>query len=207
MKWIVVALGVMGSAVAAVVLIPVAFVFVLVFALGNAGKVNASASGSNPISLGAPVHLGVVNPPSAIVTLDEAVAAAPRSLVSCSVSASLLLAQQDIESGYNPTASSGAGAQGLSQFEPATFAGYDHPVPPGGASPPSPWNPTDSAYAEARMLCADGVTTNPTAALITYNCGSTSASCQAASSGYASKIISLAEQISALPSKTPTIHA
>jgi len=205
MKWLVVALGVAGSAVAAVVLIPLAFVIVIAFSLGNAGKTPASAS--SPLNLGKPVHLGVVNPPSVIVTLDEAVAAAPRSLVSCSVSASLLLAQQDVESDYDPTAASGAGAQGLSQFEPATFAEYAHPVPPGGASPPSPWNPTDSAYAEARMLCSDGVTTNPTAALITYNCGSTSASCQAASSGYASKIISLAEQISALPSKTPTIHA
>ncbi len=49
-----------------------------------------------------------------------------------------------------------AGAQGPMQFEPATFAAYDRPVPPGGASPPSPYDPTDAVYAAARMLCANG---------------------------------------------------
>ena len=43
------------------------------------------------------------------------------------------------------------------QFEPATFRRYDLPVPPGGAAPPSPYDPVDAAYAAARMLCADGV--------------------------------------------------
>ncbi len=42
------------------------------------------------------------------------------------------------------------------QFEPATFAEYDTPVPPGGASPPSPYDPTDAVYAAARLLCANG---------------------------------------------------
>ncbi|MHB1511495.1 MAG: C40 family peptidase [Acidimicrobiales bacterium] len=49
-----------------------------------------------------------------------------------------------------------AGAEGPMQFEPATFAAYDQPVPPGGASPPSPYDPTDAVYAAARMLCANG---------------------------------------------------
>jgi len=56
-----------------------------------------------------------------------------------------------VHSGANP-----AGAQGPMQFEPATFAEYDTPVPPGGASPPSPYDPTDAVYAAARMLCANG---------------------------------------------------
>ena len=42
------------------------------------------------------------------------------------------------------------------QFEPATFAAYDEPVPPGGATPPTPYDPTDAVYAAARMLCANG---------------------------------------------------
>ncbi len=42
------------------------------------------------------------------------------------------------------------------QFLPATFAAYDEPVPPGGADPPSPYDPVDAIYAAARMLCADG---------------------------------------------------
>lgn len=49
-----------------------------------------------------------------------------------------------------------AGAEGPMQFEPDTFASYAHPVPPGGATPASPYDPTDAIYAAARMLCADG---------------------------------------------------
>ena len=42
-----------------------------------------------------------------------------------------------------------AGAEGIMQFEPATFVAYDEPVPPGGADPPSPYDPTDAVYAAA----------------------------------------------------------
>jgi len=49
-----------------------------------------------------------------------------------------------------------AGAEGPMQFEPATFAAYDLPVPPGGVSPPDVYDPVDAVYAAARMLCADG---------------------------------------------------
>ena len=40
------------------------------------------------------------------------------------------------------------------QFLPATFAAYDWPVPPGGVSPPGPYDPADAVYAAARDLCA-----------------------------------------------------
>jgi cell wall-associated NlpC family hydrolase len=49
-----------------------------------------------------------------------------------------------------------AGAMGPMQFEPGTFAAYDQPVPPGGANPPTPYDPTDAVFAAARMLCANG---------------------------------------------------
>jgi cell wall-associated NlpC family hydrolase len=49
-----------------------------------------------------------------------------------------------------------AGAEGPMQFEPATFARYDEPVPPGGTDPPSPYDPVDAVYAAARLLCANG---------------------------------------------------
>jgi cell wall-associated NlpC family hydrolase len=49
-----------------------------------------------------------------------------------------------------------AGAEGPMQFEPATFAAYDQPVPPGGVAPPEPYDPTDAVYAAARFLCANG---------------------------------------------------
>ncbi len=51
---------------------------------------------------------------------------------------------------------SSAGAEGPMQFMPETFAAYAEPVPPGGATPPSPFDLVDAVYAAARMLCADG---------------------------------------------------
>lgn len=56
-----------------------------------------------------------------------------------------------VQSGANS-----AGAEGPMQFEPATFAEYDEPVPPGGANPPSPYDQIDADYAAARDLCANG---------------------------------------------------
>ena len=50
----------------------------------------------------------------------------------------------------------GAGAEGPMQFEPATFAEYEQPTPPGGAEPPDPYDPTDAVYAAAHLLCANG---------------------------------------------------
>ena len=59
-----------------------------------------------------------------------------------------------------PGVTSGLNAEGLAagpmQFEPATFAAYDTPVPPGGVSPPDIYDPVDAVYAAARMLCANG---------------------------------------------------
>ena len=61
-----------------------------------------------------------------------------------------------------------AGAEGPMQFEPATFATYDQPVPPGGANPPSPYDPTDAVYAAARDLCANGAANGANLAAAVY---------------------------------------
>jgi cell wall-associated NlpC family hydrolase len=57
------------------------------------------------------------------------------------------------------------------QFEPATFAAYDLPVPVGGVAPPSPYDATDAVYAAARMLCANGASggANLSGAVFSYN--------------------------------------
>jgi cell wall-associated NlpC family hydrolase len=73
-----------------------------------------------------------------------------------------------------PGVSSGAnsaGAQGPMQFLPATFAQYNQPIPPGGANPPSPFDPADAIYAAARMLCHHGAAhnTNLAGAILAYN--------------------------------------
>jgi cell wall-associated NlpC family hydrolase len=71
-----------------------------------------------------------------------------------------------VQSGANS-----AGAEGPMQFEPATFAAYDMPVPVGGAAPPSPYDATDAVYAAARMLCANGAANaaNLSGAVYDYN--------------------------------------
>ncbi|MBA3907006.1 MAG: lytic transglycosylase domain-containing protein, partial [Pseudonocardiales bacterium] len=65
------------------------------------------------------------------------------------------------------------GARGPMQFQPATFALYARPVPPGGAEPPSPYDPVDAVHAAARKLCHDGAATGTDAdlraALYAYN--------------------------------------
>ena len=75
----------------------------------------------------------------------------------------VLAAIGTVESGNDQSALPGvhsgansAGAEGPMQFEPATFAAYDTPVPPGGMSPPDIYDPVDAVYAAARMLCANG---------------------------------------------------
>ena len=69
------------------------------------------------------------------------------------------------------TQTSSAGAVGPMQFLAATFAAYDTPVPAGGASPPSPFDPTDAIYAAARDLCANGAQdgTDIPGAIYAYN--------------------------------------
>ena len=71
-----------------------------------------------------------------------------------------------VQSGANA-----AGAEGPMQFLPATFAEYDEPVPPGGADPPSPYDPVDAVYAAARLLCANGAAdgVDLPAAVFAYN--------------------------------------
>jgi cell wall-associated NlpC family hydrolase len=78
-----------------------------------------------------------------------------------------------------------AGAEGPMQFEPATFAAYDEPVPPGGANPPSPYDPTDAVYAAARDLCANGAANgdNLSAAVFAYDHSDT----------YVSEVLDLAQ--------------
>ncbi|MFM9446935.1 NlpC/P60 family protein [Streptomyces acidiscabies] len=62
----------------------------------------------------------------------------------------------ETDHGRHPTMVSSAGAVGPMQFLPSTFAAYAHPVPPGGANPPTPWDPVDAVYAAVRLLCANG---------------------------------------------------
>jgi cell wall-associated NlpC family hydrolase len=88
-----------------------------------------------------------------------------------------------------------AGAQGPMQFEPATFAAYDEPVPPGGAAPPNPYDPADAVYAAARLLCANGASggADPAGAVYAYN----------HSASYVAQVLALAQSYAAPFSGAP----
>ena len=75
---------------------------------------------------------------------------------------SILAAVGTVESGSGRSTAPGvwsgtntAGAEGPMQFEAATFAAYAT-VGPGGARPPSPYDPVDAVYSASALLCADG---------------------------------------------------
>jgi cell wall-associated NlpC family hydrolase len=65
-----------------------------------------------------------------------------------------------------------AGAAGPMQFLAPTFADTvaRHPLPPGGATPPSRYNPHDAIHAAAQFLCVHGARSGDlNAALFAYN--------------------------------------
>jgi cell wall-associated NlpC family hydrolase len=97
------------------------------------------------------------------------------------------------DQGRNAQTSS-AGAVGIMQLEPATFAEYATPVPPGGANPPSPLDPTDAVYAASRDLCANGARNGAdlAGAVWQYN----------HSSAYVDQVLTLAQTYSASDAQT-----
>ena len=70
--------------------------------------------------------------------------------------------------------------------------------------PPTPFDPTDAAYAAARYLCSLGVAENPTLALVAYNCGNPGPACQAASAGYAEEVLATAASYTAPGAGVPS---
>nr|MDT0667221.1 transglycosylase SLT domain-containing protein [Micromonospora sp. DSM 115978] len=79
-----------------------------------------------------------------------------------------------------------AGAAGPMQFLAPTFAEVvaRHPLPPGGANPPSLYNPQDAVHAAAAYLCDNHVATDLSGALWDYN----------RSDAYVAQVLTQAEQ-------------
>ena len=153
----------------------------------------AVAGGAPAVASDDPSSVASSTIPAALLALFEQASAAS----SCGVPWTLLAAVAHTESDFDPTVISSAGAEGLFQFEPATFAAYDRPIPADGAVPPSPFDPTDATYAAARYLCSLGIVANPTSALVAYNCGNPGPACQAASAGYAAQVLATAASYTA----------
>ncbi len=129
----------------------------------------AAADGYDALSVGAQVAI-------------RNVARSTGTSMPCVLPWQLLSAESYVESTYHTTSVSGAGAEGIMQFEPGTFQGYEAMVsaldPSGGASPPSPYDAPDAIYAADMLLCGDGATAGPWSvgdiqAVGQYNCGGT----------------------------------
>ena len=134
-------------------------------------------------------------PPAMLALYQEAAATCPG--LPWTVLAAIGTVESDNGTSTLPGVSAGqnaAGAMGPMQFEPATFAAYDLPVPPGGASPPSPYDPTDAVYAAARMLCANGAAngTDISGAVFAYN----------HASWYVTEVLSIAQSYSQTQAQT-----
>lgn len=135
-----------------------------------------------------PAGAGGPIPPAMLALYQDAAATCPG--LPWTVLAAIGTAESDngqstlagVHSGANP-----AGAEGPMQFEPATFAAYGEPVPPGGADPPSPYDPADAVYAAARFLCANGASggADIAAAVYAYN----------HSASYVAQVLALAQSL------------
>ena len=126
--------------VTALVSAPVLFVVMLLMLLGGGAAADAAPA------LGAP---GVLRP-GTVPTEFEALV--KRAAQTCpGITAPLLAAQLEQESGWNPNAVSPVGAQGLSQFMPGTWIGEG--VDGDGDGVRDPFNPADAIASQASFMC------------------------------------------------------
>ncbi len=126
-----------AAAIAGVLVIPLSLLFGLI--------VVASAMGSAETTAAQPPLNAARIPPQYVRWVAQAGA-------ECSaVSAPQIAAQIQQESDWRPNVVSSAGAEGIAQFLPATFAVYGRPDAPG---PLSPFNPGDAIMAMGRYDCA-----------------------------------------------------
>ena len=176
------------------------FVALAMFGL-VAGFLGMAVVGSATVMLGgdepSPSATAISNVPAAMLTLYQQAAATCPGL-SWTILAAIGTIESDNGRSNLPGVHSGAnsaGAEGPMQFEPSTFAAYDQPVPPGGASPPSPYDPTDAVFAAARLLCADGAAggADLSGALYAYN----------HSASYVAQVLALAQSYASASTAAP----
>jgi len=151
------------AGVAALVVLPL---LALVILLSSASSTPANASGGG---VGGGLAAGAV-PAADVPWVSKAAATCPV------LTPSLVAAQTQTESGWNPNAVSPVGAEGLAQFMPGTWPGYGRDDNGDGTA--DPFDPPDAIMALARYDCAlyDQVSGLPSAdkvalMLAAYNAG------------------------------------
>jgi cell wall-associated NlpC family hydrolase len=142
-------------------------------------------------SFAAPSPQALADIPPAMLTLYQQAAATCPGLPWGVLAA---IGKVETDHGRASNQTSTAGAVGPMQFLPATFVLYDQPVPPGGATPPSPWDTTDAVYAASRLLCSAGGRDahDLRAAVLSYN----------HDEGYASHVLALASSYASAATDT-----
>ncbi len=130
----------------------------------SSARADPGAAGAGIVlapTVGAPGGTGGPAVPPDWEALDQRAAAAACPGLPWAVLAAIGRVESDSGRAVAPGVWSGAnaaGAEGPMQFEPGTFAAYGI-AGPGGAVPPSPYDPVDAVYTAARLLCADGGST------------------------------------------------
>jgi hypothetical protein len=109
------------------------------------GGLIASATAAALTSAPSPVTLGPGVPDEYRADVLAAAELCPR------LTPSLLAAQVEVESNWNPKAESPAGAQGLAQFMPDTWARWGGDLDEDGQA--SPFDPGDALRAQATYMC------------------------------------------------------
>ncbi len=107
----------------------------------------AALGSPDPLATGVGGALRAGTVPTAYAALVSAAGA-----VCAAFPAAVLAAQIQAESGWDPVAVSPAGADGISQFEPATWAAWGADSDGNGTS--SPFDPGDAIPAQGRFDCA-----------------------------------------------------
>jgi cell wall-associated NlpC family hydrolase len=172
----------------------------LAMAVGLGGCVAVVAGGAgggagSPAGTGATATGGGPAVPAAWEALDQQAAATCPGLP-WTVLAAIGRVESDSGQSTLPGVHSGAnaaGAEGPMQFEPATFAAYAT-VGPGGATPPSPYDPVDAVYTAAALLCTNAGGSNAALAVYDYN----------HSAGYVETVMVLAAALAAAPALAAT---
>jgi murein DD-endopeptidase MepM/ murein hydrolase activator NlpD len=126
--------------VTAIISAPVLFVVGLLMLLGGGVAADAAA---------APAAPGVLRP--GVVPAQYAALVQQAAQTCPGITAPLLAAQLEQESGWNPNAVSPAGAQGLSQFMPGTWIGEG--IDGDGDGVRDPFAPADAIASQASFMC------------------------------------------------------
>jgi len=126
--------------VAAIIAAPLLFVVMLLMLLGGGIAADAAA---------APAAPGVLRPGAIPAQYETLIQKAAQTCPG--ITAPLLAAQLEAESGWNPRAISPVGAQGLAQFMPGTW--LSEGVDGDGDGIRDPFNPADAIASQASFMC------------------------------------------------------